>query len=171
MRDEDDGIKSSELIMPVAESTGNDVPGVREYGSRRRPRPGWIPKPCHLRNAWIAAISTAATLVVGCSVVNTIARDDASYKAGRATGADWARQTMSSGGAGSWPRGAILGNGGPGPVPDAEIVGTCPELASFAEKDQVYYYQGGQIRGRDIHHDDFIKGCLDGARSVVGGRS
>lgn len=139
-------------------------------GGPNEPLPACLPKPGHLRNVFIAAaIGTAAALLPGCGAVQSITRDDASYNAGQATGVDWARQTMTSRG-GSVAGQVILGDRGPGPVSDAEIVGTCPEIAHTAENTQTYYYPGGQIMGRDIHDSDFIKGCLDGARSVVGGK-
>jgi hypothetical protein len=105
--------------------------------------------------AWIVALGAVVivAVVVIVVVVSVAGRDESSYKAGLAAGASWARDTV-----------AVAGAGG---VPDAEIVGTCPGLASFAENAQTYYYSDGQIAGPKIHHADFVKGCVDGARSVI----
>lgn len=78
--------------------------------------------------------------------------ESASYKAGWATGAEWAQGKISTYGAAG--------------IPDAEISGACPGMADFAEHDQMYYYVDGQIAGAKIKHDDFIKGCVRGAQSV-----
>jgi hypothetical protein len=126
------------------------------------------------RNIWISASIAAVILAVGLAFgvsLNANARDDASYSAGRSTGVSWAQDTMQTAGPGSARQAVILGTAGPGFIPDSEILGTCPEQANFAQKDLVYYYSGGQINGREITRDDFISGCIDGARSVVGAES
>jgi hypothetical protein len=138
------------------------------------PFPGSFINPNRRRNMWIAASIAAVILAVGLAfgvAQNANPRDDASYSAGRSTGVSWAQDTMHTSGPGSARQAVILGTAGPGFIPDSEILGTCPEQADFAQKDLVYYYSGGQINGRDIKRDDFISGCVDGARSVVGAES
>ena len=105
--------------------------------------------------------AAASVVVVAVTFSPTAcAKDGASYKAGVATGVGWAQDTL-----------AVAGVGG---VPDAEILGTCPGLAKSAENTQMYYYYyyyyyyGGQIPGASITHADFVNGCIDGARSVIG---
>lgn len=138
------------------------------------PFPASYPNPHRLRNILIAAAIAAAVVAVGLALGVTLianARDESSYGAGRATGITWAQGMVRTAGRGSPPRAEILGTAGSGYVPDAEILGICPEEADFAQKALVYYYSGGEIGGRDIRRDDFITGCVDGARSVLGSAS
>jgi hypothetical protein len=138
------------------------------------PSPASFSSPNRLRNTWIAATIAAVILAVGFALgiaLTANARNDASYSAGWATGVSWAQDTMHTAGPGSAQQAEILGTAGPGFVPDSEILGTCPEQADFAQKDLAYYYSGGQINGPDIRRDDFISGCVDGARSIVGAES
>jgi hypothetical protein len=99
----------------------------------------------------------AAPMLVAVSLgfaTTACAKDGASYKAGWATGVGWARETIE-----------VAGVGG---VPDAEVLGTCPRIAKSAENTLTYYYNGGRIPGASITQADFVAGCIDGARSVIG---
>ena len=99
------------------------------------------------------ALATAVTAAVVLAST-ACAKDGASYKAGWATGVNWA--------------GNLLPNAGPVGIPDAEVTATCPSLARSAEGTVTYYFQTGRIPGAQIVHSDFVSGCVAGARSVIG---
>lgn len=131
--------------------------------------------PARRRHIWALAVvgvivlaGVAAFLIAG----QTKTRDDASYGAGWSTGLHWAQDTMANLGQGTSSQAIILGTTtGPESISDSEILGICPEKATYAEHDLVYYYTGGQMNGHDIKREDFISGCINGARSVVGRRT
>ncbi|BBY32426.1 hypothetical protein [Mycolicibacter minnesotensis] len=105
---------------------------------------------------WSVGIGVAIIAIVSIAIAaeNATATDKDSYKAGWETGASWARNTL-----------IVAGAVG---IPDAEIIGTCPGLARYAENAQMYYHASGNMAGAKIRHADFIAGCVAGARRIVG---
>lgn len=104
---------------------------------------------------WSVGIGVAIIAIVSIAIVGkATSRDKDSYKAGWDTGVSWARNTL-----------AGAGSAG---VPDAEIIGTCPGLARYAENAQTYYYASGNMAGAKIRDADFVAGCVNGARTIVG---
>ena len=105
-----------------------------------------------IKGLW-AVLTTA---VAGATMVfpaTACARNDASYQAGWAAGAQWATQLLPTAGA--------FG------IPDVEVTAMCPRLSQSAEGTLTYYFHGGQIPGSEIVHSDFVGGCVAGVRSVI----
>lgn len=108
----------------------------------------------HKSGMVVGVAAAVILLVVLIAIVVTNVRDKASYRAGHAVGDSFGRTSMTLGG--RWG------------LSDSQIRKSCRNLANSAANSDVYYYANGQIRGSDVHIDDFTDGCVDGARSALG---
>lgn len=101
------------------------------------------------------AVAAAVVLLIAVVIVIATSREEDSYRAGRAYGANFASGVQ-----------ALSGDR----ISEPELQVHCATGAALAHDREVYYWPGGQMKGSRIDKDDFKDGCLDAAKEVFRSR-